>query len=122
MQIDTPNLFIEINYSNYIFVAGIYDDSQNFKIIEKIIAPNEGINNNKFINIGQAQEAIRKNVQAIEDKLNYVFKDVIVILDNFSLSCINISASKKLNGSQVLKENISYILNSLKLAVTENEK
>ena len=122
MQADIPDLFVEINYSNYIFVVGIYDDSQNFKIIEKIIAPNEGINNNKFINIGQAQEAIRKNVQAIEDKLNYVFKNVTIVLDNFHYSCINISGFKKLNGSQVLKENISYILNSLKLAVTENEK
>ena len=35
MQTDIPDLFVEINYSNYIFVAGIYDDSQNFKIIEK---------------------------------------------------------------------------------------
>ena len=122
MQTDTPNLFIEINYSNYIFVAGIYDDSQNFKIIEKIIAPNEGINKNKFTNIDQAKEVIKKNVQSIESKLNYVFKDVTIILDNLYYSCINISGFKKLNGSQVLKENISYILNSLKLAVTENEK
>ena len=83
MQTDIPNLFVEINESNYIFVVGIYDDSQNFKIIEKIIAPNEGINNNKFINIGQAQEAIRKNIQSIEDKLNYVFKNVTIVLDNF---------------------------------------
>ena len=122
MQTDTPNLFIEINYSNYIFVAGIYDDSQNFKIIEKIIASNEGINKNEFTNIDHAKEIIKKNVQSIEDKLNYVFKDVTIILDNLYYSCINISGFKKLNGSEVLKENISYILNSLKLAVTENEK
>jgi len=122
MQTDIPDLFVEINHSNYIFVVGIYDDSQNFKIIEKIITPNEGINKNKFTNIDQAQEVIKKNVQEIEDKLNYVFKDVTIVLDNFYYSCINISGFKKLNGSQVLKENISYILNSLKLAVTENEK
>ena len=30
--------------------------------------------------------------------------------------------SKKLNGSQILKENISYILNSLKLTISEIEK
>ena len=122
MQTDIPNLFIEINYSNYIFVAGIYDESQNFKIIEKIVAPNEGINKNRFTNIDQAKEVIKKNVQSIENKLNYIFKDVTIILDNLYYSCVNISGFKKLNGSQVLKENISYILNSLKLAVTENEK
>jgi hypothetical protein len=122
MQTDTPYLFVEINFSNYIFVAGTYDKNQNLKIIEKIAIRNEGSINNKFTNFEQAHNIIKKNIQTIEDKLNYVFKDVIVILDNFSLSCINISASKKLNGSQLMKENISYILNSLKLAVTENEK
>ena len=122
MQTDTPNLFVEINDSNYIFVAGIYDDSQNLKIIEKIITPSKGIDKNKFINIDEAQGVIKKNVQLIEDKLNFVFKEATIIIDNFDYSCINISGFKKLNGSQVLKENISYILNSLKLTVTENEK
>ena len=122
MQTDIPILFVEINDLNYIFVAGVYDDSQNFKIIEKIVTPNEGINKNKFANIYQAQEVIKKNVQLIEDKLDYVFKEVTIILGNFNYSCTNISGFKKLNGSQVLKENISYILNSLKLAITENEK
>ena len=122
MQTDIPTLFVEINESNYIFVAGIHDDNQNFKIIEKIISPNEGINKNRFTNIDQAKEIIKKNVQSIENKLNYVFKEVTIIIDGFDYSCINISGFKKLNGSQVLKENISYILNSLKLDITENEK
>ena len=122
MEKDIPTLFVEINDSNYIFAGGVYDDSQNLKIIEKIITPSKGIDKNIFINIDEAQELIKKNIQAIEDKLNCVFKEATVIVDNFDYSCINISGFKKLNGSQVLKENISYILNSLKLAVTENEK
>ena len=122
MQTDTFALFIEINYSNYIFVAGKYNESRNLKIIEKIVTPNEGISENKFTNIDRAEKVIKKNIQAIEDKLNYVFKEVTIILDNFNYSCVNISGFKKLNGTQLLKENISYILNSLKLAVTENEK
>jgi len=122
MQIDHSTLFIEINDKNYIFVAGIQDENQNLKVIEKIITPSTGINKNKLISIDQASEEIKKNVSIIEKKLNYTFKDVTVVIDNFDYSCINISGFKKLNGSQVLKENISYILNSLKLAVTENEK
>ena len=122
MQIDHSTLFIEINDKNYIFVAGIQDENQNLKVIEKIITPSVGIDKNKFISIDQASEEIKKNVSIIEKKLNYTFKDVTVVIDNFDYSCINISGFKKLNGSQVLKENISYILNSLKLAVTENEK
>ncbi|MBD1172326.1 hypothetical protein IDG78_02140 [Pelagibacterales bacterium SAG-MED05] len=122
MEIDHPNLFIEINEKNYIFVAVTYDENQNLKVVEKITAPSVGIDKNKFISIDQASEEIKKNIAIIEKKLNYIFKDVTVVIDNFDYSCINISGFKKLNGSQVLKDNISYILNSLKLAVTENEK
>ena len=122
MEIDHPTLFIEINDTNYIFVAGTYDENQNLKVTEKIIVPSTGMDQNKFVNIDQANEEIKKNIAIIEKKLNYIFKDVTVVIDNFDYSCINISGFKKLNGSQILKENISYILNSLKLAITENEK
>ena len=122
MQTNIPTLFVEINDLNYIFVVGKYDENQNLKIIEKIITPNEGIEKNKFINIDLAEKLIKKNIQNIEDKINYIFKEVTIIIDTFENSCINISGFKKLNGSQVLKENISYILNSLKLAISESEK
>ena len=122
MQTNIPTLFVEINDLNYIFVVGKYDENQNLKIIEKIITPNEGIEKNKFINIDLAEKLIKENIRNIEDKINYIFKEVTVIVDTFENSCINISGFKKLNGSQVLKENISYILNSLKLAISESEK
>ena len=122
MQIDTPNLFVEINNTNYIFIVGKYNENQKLEIVEKLITPSDGIYENKFTNIYEVSEIIKKNVEVIEKKLNFIFKDLILIIDNFDYSCVNISGFKKLNGSQVLKENISYILNSLKLAITENEK
>tara|TARA_Y100000816_G_scaffold291971_1_gene285217 strand:+ start:392 stop:1585 length:1194 start_codon:yes stop_codon:yes gene_type:complete len=115
-------LFVEINEKNFIFVAGKYDESQNFEIANKIITPCNGISNNKFTNIEAVDEIIKRNVQLIEKKLNHIFKDVIVVLGIFECTSVNISGFKRLNGSQVLKENISYILNSLKLTITENEK
>ena len=122
MEEKKPTLFIEINDLNFIFVAAEYDKNQNIKIKEKFIAPNEGIDHNKIINIDSASKIIKKNVELIETKLNYIFKDLILIIDSFDTSCVNISGFKKLNGSQILKDNISYILNSLKSVVTENEK
>lgn len=122
MKIDIPNLFIEINHSNYIFVAGVYNNNHELVIIEKIITSNDGINKNKFIDIFSASKTIKKNVEIIEKKINHIFKEVTIIIENFNYSCINVSGFKKLNGSQILKENISYILNSLKLSISENEK
>jgi cell division protein FtsA len=122
MRKNFPVIFVEINHLNFTFVAGVYDNNQNLKIVEKNLIPNEGMGKNKFTDINIAQEIIKKNIQLIESKLDYIFKEVIVILDFFNYSCLNLSGFKKLNGSQVLEENISYVLNSLKLNVTENEK
>ena len=60
MEIDRPTLFIEINDTNYIFAAGVHDENQNLKVIEKIITPSAGIDKNKFTSIDQASEAIKK--------------------------------------------------------------
>ena len=122
MQTNIPTLFVEINEQNYIFVAGKYDENQKVKIIQKIIIPIEGIEKKRFINIDLAQKSFKKGIQEIENKINFVFKEAVIIIDCFDNTCINISGYKKLNGSQVLKENISYILNSLKSAISENEK
>ena len=122
MHINTPSLFVEINNLNFIFTVVTYSENQEIKIDENNICPIVGIKNNKFININETSQLIKKNVQLLEDKLNYIFKEVTIILDNLNFSCINISGFKKLNGSQVLKENISYILNSLKFTISENEK
>jgi cell division protein FtsA len=122
MNIEDPLLFVEINEINYNFIAGTFDGNQNFKIIDKIIAINKSVNRNQFTNIEEVSTIIKSNVEKIEKKLNYIFKYVTIIIDNFDYSCVNISGFKKLNGSQVLKENISYILNSLKLSINENEE
>ena len=55
------------------------------------------------------------------DAVLIIFKEVTIILDKFNCSCINISGYKRLNGSQILKENITYILNTLKSCVNETE-
>ena len=122
MQTKSPILFVEINLSNYIFFAAEYNENNDLQIIEKIITPNTGIDKNKIINIENAREIVKKNVQIIEDKLNFIFKEVIIILDSFDYLCLNLSGFKKLNGSQLIKENIAYILNDLKSTVIENEK
>ena len=121
MLSNVPILFIEINNSNYTFIAGVYDDNKNFKINEKIVTLSAGINKKKFINLDEAYKAIKTSIETIENKLDFVFKEVTIIIDAFNCSCTNISGFKKLNGSQIFKENISYILNSLKSLITENE-
>ena len=121
MEIYSPILFIEINDSEYIFSVGDVIDKEDFKLIYKNIVPLQGIANHKITNFDLAFNTIKKNIYTIEHQLNFTFKETILIINNFERSFVNLSGFKKLNGSQILKENITYILNSLKSYVDENE-
>ena len=121
MEILSPILFIEINNSEYVFVVGDSDENNNFKIIYKNAIPAEGSKNQKITDFDLIFNVLKKNIYQVEQKLNYTFKELILIIDNFNFSFFNLTGFKKLNGSQILKENITYILNTLKSCVNETE-
>ncbi len=121
MNDNSSKLFIKITSSNIYILTGIIDDQNNLKIQEKLILPSPGLNDNKILNIEKITDLVKKNILLIEQKINFTFKDLVIILDFFEISFLNLSGYKKLNGTQISKENISYILNELKASVDENE-
>jgi cell division protein FtsA len=124
MKINSPSLFIEINNSEYVFVVGDKDEQDNFKVVYKCTEQIQGINNSQITDFDQVFNDIKKNIYLLEEKINFTFKDTVLIINNFNCSFINLSGFKKLNGSQILKENITFILNSLKsnIDITEDKK
>ena len=124
MEFFSPILFIEINKSDFTFTVGDENDQKNFKLIYKSVLPLQGIENYQITNFDLTFKTIKKNIYLIEEKLNLTFKESIIILNNFNCSFLNLTGFKKLNGSQLLEENITYILNSLKSNIdrTENKK
>ena len=114
-------LYMEINNSNYIFFVGQRDDRDNFKIVYKFETPIAGIDNNRISNLEKFFDTVKKNIYAIEQKLSHTFKEIVLILENFNPKFISLSGYKRLNGSQILRENITYILNTLKSCVEEIE-
>ena len=121
MQNYHPTLFIEINDLEYFFAVGVRNENNHFELLYKDAVPNLGISNYKISDFDLIQDTIKKNIYLIEQKLNFTFKDVILILNVFHCSFINLTGYKKLNGSQILKENITYILNSLKSTIDDLE-
>ena len=121
MQTLLPILFIEINKLEYIFIAGKVNDKNNFEIIYKCNIPLIGIDNNRITDFNLVYNTIKQNIYAVEQKLNFTFKETVITTNNFRCSFISFTGFKKLNGSQILKENITYILNSLKSNVVEFE-
>ena len=122
MEIYSPKLYIEINNSEYIFAVSDENEDKNFKIIYKSIDPLQGIQKNRITDFDLVVDTIKKNIYIIEKKLNFTFKETFLIINNFNCSFINLTGYKKLNGSQILKENITYILNSIKSTIIENEQ
>ena len=60
MSPNAPSMFIEINNKNFIFIAGEYDESQNFEIKEKITTTITGVSRKKFTNFDLAFNEIKK--------------------------------------------------------------
>ena len=104
MKIEPLNLFIEINNFNFVFVAVERVNENYSKIILEENIPIQGIQDNKITDYNLIVKIFKEKIYLLEQNLNLVFKEVIIIIDNFNCSLINFSGFKKLNGSQLLKE------------------
>jgi len=114
-------LYLEINNFDYFFFVVEIDEQDNFKIIYKSEFRLRDTDNKKNLNLENVFNEIKRNVYLIEQKIEYTFNEIVLILENFSPTFINLTGYKQLNGSQVLRENITYILNTLKSYVYEVE-
>jgi len=115
------NLYLVIKSSHFIFYV-VAIESNNVKIKYKLDVPTIGLKDNKISNFEKIFDTIKHNIFLIEQNQKHTFKEIILILNNFETSFTNISGYKKLNGSQILRENITYILNTLKTYVDKTEK
>ena len=121
MKLNKPYLIISLNENKIIFFVVSYDENKDYKLIKDIIIDSNGIQNGKIIDIQLVVQIIKKNINFIEDELNHFFSDASVIINPNNVNCLNISGYKRLNGSQVSKEDITYILNDIKKTITSNE-
>ena len=116
-----PTLFLEINKKNFIFIIGKIDQNNILKTKYILEVPLKGIENNRISNFDDIFKVIKENILIVEQKFRHTFKELVLILENFNPTFVNISGYKNLNGSQILRENITYILNTLKKSVEEIE-
>ena len=124
MSVKEPILFIEINNSKFKFVVGDFNENKSLELVHTIDIPLQGINDKKISDSKLVSNIIKENIFLIERKLNFVFKEAIFVADCFESFAISFSGFKKLNGSQLKKDNITYILNLLmsKISEVENQK
>ena len=120
MQINKPYLFIEINDEKFVFLVVEYNEDFNFKVIDSLSIKSKGVLQGKIVDVNASSKIIKENLNLIEKKINYTFQNTTIINNQDNFNCINISGFKKLSGSQILDEDISYILNQIKKKIVEN--
>ena len=121
MQLNKPYLIIDLNDNKVIFFVVSFEQKKNFKVLKKIILETSGIQNGRVINIGTISQLLKQTISSIEDEINYFFSNVAVIINPNQINCLNVSGYKKLNGSQVSSDDITYILNDIKKIILESE-
>ena len=114
-------LFIEFEDKHLIFLAVEFTENNEIKILDKKISNIEEIKEGYISNLDSIIILIQNNLNEIEKKINFIFKNVNIITNFTNYDCINVSGFKKLNNSQIQKDDISFILNNLKRLIFENE-
>jgi len=122
MKLNEPYLIINLTDSRIVFFVITYNENKDYKLIKNITAYSNVILNGRIVDIKLVSEVIKKNVNFIEDELNHFFSHASVIINPNNINCLNVSGYKKLNGSQVSKEDIAYILNDIKKTILSNEE
>ena len=121
MKLNEPYLIVSLNEYKIIFFVISYSETKDHKLIKSITVDSEGIRGGKIVDIDLVTQLIKKTINSIEDELNYFFSEASVVINPNNVNCINVSGYKKLNGSQVSKEDITYILNDIKKTITLSE-
>jgi len=121
MKLNEPYLIVNFNDDKLIFSTISYNENKDYKLIKNITIDSQGIHNGKITDIELVTKLTKKIINSIEDELNYSFSKVSVIINPKNVNCLNISGYKKLNGSKISKDDITYILNDIKKTIMLNE-
>ena len=80
---NSPRLFICIEDLEISLIIGYIDEQNDFNFLEKLSLSFEGTIKNKISDLDKFTSIVKKNILLIEKKINYTFKDIIIILDIF---------------------------------------
>jgi len=121
MKLNEPYLIINLNDNKIIFLVISYDENKDYKLIKNTIIDSDGIQNGRIVEVDTVTRLIKKTINSLEDEMDNFFSEASIVINPKNVNCLNISGYKKLNGGQVSKEDIAYILNDIKKTIMLNE-
>jgi len=121
MKLNEPYLIVDLSDNKIIFFVVSFDEKNNFRLLKNIILKSVGIQNGHIVDIAAVSQLLKKNINNIEEDINFFFSKITVIINPTQINSLNVSGYKKLNGSQVSNDDITYILNDIKKTILDSE-
>ncbi|MBH90604.1 MAG: hypothetical protein CMG67_00630 [Candidatus Marinimicrobia bacterium] len=122
MEEKSEKLFAEINNKSIRYAVFNLSENLNYNLLTIKNSENNGIKKGDVIDIDLASEIVSKDLKEIEKKIDKVFSNVNLIINQRDMTSTYITSFKKLNGAKVEKRDIDYILNEGKISIQKNQE
>jgi cell division protein FtsA len=122
MNYEDPFCIIDLGNINIKCLIFKIKNNNDTEILSTSITPSEGIYNDAIINLSKATNAIRRCVSNAEKKAKISLKKIHVVFEQIDFLCTKFSIHKKINGSQIDREDIEFLLKEAKNQLILNDK
>ena len=116
-----PIGIIELGNVKIKFIIVKNDKDNISEILATSITNTEGIHNGSITNSKKASDVIRSCISKAEKKAGVSIKKINVVIEQPEFLCTKLSKNRKINGSKVQKEDISFLLREGKKQVNLND-
>ena len=121
MNVNDKKLIAEIENDKIKYAVFGLNEKSNFETLIKKTSTIKGIEKGKVIDVDFASKIVSHDLKEIEEKIEGIFRNVSVIINQKEVFCTNLTGFKKLNGSKVEKRDVDYILNEGKSSIIKNQ-
>ena len=97
-------------------------NNNNAEILSTSTTPSEGIHNDVVMNLTKASNAIRSCISGAEKKAKISLQKINVVFEQPDFLCTKFSKHKKIDGSNIHKGDIEFLLKEAKKQLIHNDK
>ena len=116
-----PQGIIELDDINIKCLIFQVNDNNDAEILSTSIKPSDGIHNDIIVNLEKASNVIRSCISEAEKKAKISLKKIFLVLEQPDFLCTSFSKKKKIDGSQIYKDDIDFLLKEAKKQLLLND-
>jgi cell division protein FtsA len=122
MNSENPIGIIELGNINLRCLIFRIDRDNKAEILSTSITPSEGIHNDVIVNLSKASKAVRFCIGKSEKKAKVLLKKINIVFEQTEFLCTKFSKHKKIDGSKIHKDDVTFLLKEAKKEIILNDK